>query len=209
MMDEQLRGLLEQIDPLPVDESPDAIRYRTLLETIMNTPLDTEPTATHAPSESGRPKRRLHRSPVFISGVAAAALTAIVISAAALKNDNDTVSRQSLAIANAGPTMASCLPFDVSVLAAMPVAFAGTATEITPTSVTVSVDRWYTAATAETDLVDIALPAGTTSAALDGVDFVLGERYLLTATDGNINGCGFSGPATPDLESAFSTAFGG
>ena len=43
MMDEQLRELLEQIDPMPVDESPDTTHYRTLLETIMSTPFDTEP----------------------------------------------------------------------------------------------------------------------------------------------------------------------
>lgn len=208
MMDEQLRELLQQIDPMPVDESPDTTAHRTLLETIMSTPLDAEAPATHARSESDRPSRRFRRSPMVIGGIAAA-VAAIVISTAVLSRDDDTVSRQSLAIADAGVTMSSCLPFDISVLADMPVAFAGTATEITATTVTVRVDRWFTSATSQTDVVDITLPAGTTSAALDGVDFVVGDRYLLTATEGTINGCGFSGPATPELEAAFTSAFGG
>ena len=45
--------------------------------------------------------------------------------------------------------------------------------------------------------------------ALDGVELVAGEEYLLTATDGVVNGCGFSGPSTPELEAAFDEAFGG
>jgi hypothetical protein len=36
----------------------------------------------------------------------------------------------------------------------------------------------------------------------------LGEQYLITATDGNVNYCGFSGPSTPELRSAFEEAFG-
>ncbi len=105
--------------------------------------------------------------------------------------------------------MSSCIAFDVNFLAALPVAFAGTATEITDTTVMLSVDRWFTTDSAETDVVAITLPAGGTSAALDRVDFVIGDRYLVTATDGVVNGCGFSGPATPEFEAAFTSAFGG
>ena len=55
----------------------------------------------------------------------------------------------------------------------------------------------------------VAVPSEQTSAALDGVDFGQGQRYLLTATGGVVNGCGFSGPATPELERAFDEAFPG
>ncbi len=88
----------------------------------------------------------------------------------------------------------------------MPVALAGTVTEVQPEQVTVDVDRWYRGGDA--DVVTIAVQSGN-SVALDGVDFRQGERYLITATDGTVNGCGFSGPATPDLEQAFDQAFGG
>ena len=100
----------------------------------------------------------------------------------------------------------SCIVFDVAFLAQMPVALAGTVTAVEPEQVTVDVDRWYRGGDA--DLVTIAVQSGN-SVALDGVEFRQGERYLITATDGIVNGCGFSGPATPELEQAFDEAFGG
>ncbi len=36
-----------------------------------------------------------------------------------------------------------------------------------------------------------------------------GGQYLITASGGTVNGCGFSGPATPDLTRAFEEAFAG
>ncbi|UOY02180.1 hypothetical protein [Blastococcus sp. PRF04-17] len=101
----------------------------------------------------------------------------------------------------------SCVMFDVAFLAQMPVAFAGTVTGIEDGQVSLDVDRWYRGGTAER--VTIAVPPEQSSAALDGVDFRTGERYLITATDGTVNGCGFSGPANPELESAYDEAFGG
>jgi hypothetical protein len=100
----------------------------------------------------------------------------------------------------------SCVQFDVQFLREMPVALAGTVTALHPGQVTLDVDRWYRGGSA--DRVTIAVQVNN-SAALDGVDFREGERYLLTATDGTVNGCGFSGPASAELESAFTEAFGG
>jgi hypothetical protein len=56
--------------------------------------------------------------------------------------------------------------------------------------------------------VTIAQPDPQSSVALDGVTFDVGRRYLLTATNGTVNGCGFSGPATADLERSYGEAFG-
>ena len=106
-----------------------------------------------------------------------------------------------------GGVMTSCIPFDVAILADMPVAFAATATAVDGDSVILDVDRWYAGGSGES--VTIAVPVGQTSAALDGVDFEQGEQYLLTATEGTVNGCGFSGPRTPELQKAFAKAFPG
>jgi hypothetical protein len=103
--------------------------------------------------------------------------------------------------------LASCIQFDVAFLRQMPVAFAGTATEVGGGRVVLAVDRWYRGGDA--DRVVLSVPGEQTSVALDGVDFRDGGRYLVTATDGTVNGCGFSGPATPELEDAFARAFGG
>ena len=66
-------------------------------------------------------------------------------------------------------------------------------------------DHWYRGGSA--DLVTVENLGG--SVALDGVEFVAGDDYLVTATDGVVNVCGFSGPATPELEASFEEAFGG
>ena len=110
-----------------------------------------------------------------------------------------------------GPVSASCMPFEVRFLRDMPVAFAGTVTSLDDDQVRLSVDRWYrgTAQQTQADAVTVAVPPETSSAALDGVDFRTGETYLLTATDGTVNGCGYSGPRTAELEAAYAEAFGG
>ncbi len=206
-MDDNLRQLLAQIDPVPAYVAVDdagSIRARTLLEEIMSTPINTTTAKDTGPGRAQDGRRRV---PMLIGGVAAAAIAAIAVVVLVVGDDDAPASRQTLAVAAPGTTMSSCLPFDVNVLAEMPVAFAGTVTEMSDTTVTVEVDRWYRASTGETDLVDVTLPEENTSAALDGVDFATGQRYLLTATDGTVNGCGFSGPATSELESAFASAF--
>jgi hypothetical protein len=43
---------------------------------------------------------------------------------------------------------------------------------------------------------------------LDGFEFVRGERYLITATEGTVNFCRYSGPWSQNLADAFQEAFG-
>jgi hypothetical protein len=115
-----------------------------------------------------------------------------------------------LAMPGGGTVRGSCIRFDVQFLRDMPVALAGTVTSITDTAVTLRVDKWYRASADQqrAEVVTLAVPSGQTSVALDGVDFSKGARYLLAATNGTVNGCGFSGPADPQLEAAYAEAFG-
>lgn len=70
------------------------------------------------------------------------------------------------------------------------------------------VDRWYKGGNA--DQITIALPPGDISPALiPGVDFVQGKSFLVTAVEGTVVGCGFSGPAPPELTKICDEAFGG
>ncbi len=46
-------------------------------------------------------------------------------------------------------------------------------------------------------------------ALIEGVEFTVGGRYLVTATDGVVGGCGLSGAYSPELESLFVAAFPG
>ena len=105
----------------------------------------------------------------------------------------------------AGQGLPRCRAFDVAVLRTMQVAFEGTVTATGGEQATLEVEHWFTGGDA--DRVTIDVPDGRTSEVL-GVEFRSGARYLVTATDGTVNGCGYSGPATPALENAFAEAFG-
>jgi hypothetical protein len=209
MSDDELRARLSRLDPAPAGTPVDpatSLRARSLMERAMTTPVQT-PTPS-VPDELARRRR-----PWLLAVAAAAVLVALVSGAFLLGGGGGDGGG-----AGAGPAplalelppadaAMSCIMFDVALLAEMPVAFGGTVTAIEDGQVAVDVDRWYRGGEAER--VTIAVPGQQTSAALDGVDFRTGERYLITATDGTVNGCGFSGPATPELESAFGEAFGG
>lgn len=187
------------LDPLPAS-SPAELKER-----VMQT-MD-QPTATPE-----RPASDRWRRPLVLAAAAVIVAATVGVGGVLTLTDDDPAPRPpaptTVALSAApGGAMSSCLPFDVALLADMPVAFAGTATAVNADAVTLDVDRWYTGGSAAQ--VTIRVPSGQSSIALDGVDFVDGQRYLLTATEGTVNGCGFSGRATPELEAAFAEAFSG
>lgn len=198
MTDDDLRARLARIDPVRSAGSSEpftSLRVQSLLEHAMSTPT---------PTRSRRPM------------LAAAAVLAIGAAGGGVfltqGDDNGpavvaapTILRLGLPAGGGGVSMNSCAPFDVNFLKGMTPAFAGTATTVTASSITLDVDRWYTGGDA--DQVVLSTPDATSSAALDGVEFEQGKRYLVTAAEGTVNGCGFSGLATPDLEKSFAEAF--
>jgi hypothetical protein len=209
MNDDELRARLSLLDPAPAGSPVDPAsspRAADLLESTMQT-LDLD-----APLPEQTTRRRWHRPALAAASVVVAA--ALGIGALQLTGDDDepavkaptTVALSVPAGSGDGTTMSSCIMFDVAILRDMPVALAGTVVAQDADSVTLDVDHWYKGGNA--DQVRIATPAGTTSVALDGVEFEQGKRYLLTATDGNVNACGYSGPATPELEKSYAEAFG-
>lgn len=208
MNDEDLRARLRAIDPArpggPLgalsDPTPDQVKERVM------SIIDNE---TAPVQHAGSRQPRWTRTTIALAG--AAVVLAVALGAVGLMTaTGDDPARRpgastlSLDVAS-GDVMSSCVQFDVAFLRDMPVALAGTVTAVDDDAVTLHVDRWYKGGSA--DQVRIAVPDGQTSAALDGVTFVEGERYLLTATDGTVNGCGFSGPATKELEAAYDEAF--
>lgn len=107
--------------------------------------------------------------------------------------------------AGGGDSMAMCLEFDIAILQAMSPAFGGTVVELTDSVATLEVDRWFTGGDAE--VVTINYTPGF-EALIGTPSLEVGQRYLITATDGVVNGCGYSGVATPEYEAAFEQAFG-
>ena len=106
--------------------------------------------------------------------------------------------------AGSGTSINSCVPFDVQFLRDMPVAFSGSATEVGDDSVTLEVDRWFKGGNA--DVVRLS-NYDLSTVSLDGFTFEQGDRYLITATEGTVNFCGFSGPWNQELADAFDEAF--
>lgn len=201
--DDVLRARLSAADPAggPVDPATSS-RAHELMEHAMTTTELSPPTA----AEPGR-----NRRPLLLAAAAAVVALAVGTTLALSGGSTPAPARPApTTVALSAPDglgAASCAPFDVAVLRGMPVALSGTVVAVDPANATLDVDRWYRGGTS--DQVTIAIAAGQTSAALDGVDLVQGGRYLLTATDGTLNGCGFSGPATPELQKAYDEAFGG
>lgn len=212
MNDKALREFLARRNPVPPDhpvDPPTSERARALRERIMTT--------------TPVPPRATRRSVVPLAlagGAVAAGMLAVGLALGGIApfgSDAVPGSQPSGAPAQAlelrlpsTNAASSCVMFDVSILAGMDVAFGGTATQVEQRSVVLEVDRWYRGSpTPEPEVVRLATPDPSSSAILDGVRFEPGKRYLVTATrDGDVNGCGFSGPATADLQKAFSQAFG-
>jgi hypothetical protein len=211
-VNDELREQLGRLDPMhpgvPV-ESATTPSSRTRLENIMNTPLiaeeDTHSESTPRPASVSAHRRRLRMT----VGVAAAAIVAVggaVVVLNSADEDTDVTAGPPIELSlGDSNVMSSCMVFDVAVLADMSPAFAGTTTAVDGETVTLTIDRWYTGGDADTVVLNGA--AGS-PALIDGFEFEIGRQYLITAAEGNVNFCGYSGPATPELTSAFDTAFG-
>jgi hypothetical protein len=102
---------------------------------------------------------------------------------------------------------AMCIVFSTEILADMPVAFSGTAIDVGDESVLLEVDRWYRGG--DQDQVRLSAPSSDAILLEGTVAFAAGQRYLVTATDGVVNSCGYTADWTPEMAAAFADAFGG
>jgi hypothetical protein len=172
------------------------------------------------PEHDGPPGRSRRRWIVAIVAAAVVLVAAVALVVAAVAGDDGDGGEGSDGGSTAGAdadlgttlelslgaddALASCLALDVAILADMSPAFAATATSVDGETVTLDVDQWYAGGDAES--VVLQAPAGM-QALIDGFDFEVGEQYLITATDGSVNYCGYSGLATPELTAAYDSAF--
>ncbi|MGH9134407.1 MAG: hypothetical protein ACRDZZ_10755 [Ilumatobacteraceae bacterium] len=172
---------------------------------MSTSPTQTSPAeATRAEAPTARRKRWPLAALASAAAVAAIAVTAAVVTGGS--SDDDPV-MASYALQASDP-MAMCLAIDEAPPPPSGAsAFAGTVTDVTAENVTVEVDHTYAGEPA--DVVTLTTGADVTAVALDGVEFVAGERYLVTAVDGLVQICGASGPATPELEAVYARWFPG
>lgn len=200
-MTDELRQRLARIDPMHSDvptESTAEGPSRELLEQIMSTPTK---------------ERQIPQSPQRRTWIAVAAVTALLVAIAAgigLGGDTGTPSIQDKAPialeAGTEDLMAICIAFSPEELErSAELAFAGTVTAVEGNAVTLTVDNWFRGGDDATEVV-LNAPQGM-EALIGGFPFAVGDQYLISAQSGTVNYCGFSGAATPELRTAFETAF--
>lgn len=198
---DDLRHRLRGTDPVATVPA-DPARIRTLAEATMSTTLDETGRTTTSGGRRTGPGLR-----VLVAAAVVAALGAAGLLALGADDGQPTAAPETLELTlPPGEVMSSCLQYSVDVLAQMPVAFSGTATDVDDGVVRLEVDRWYRGGSA--DVVELENPTGPMTS-IDGIEFTAGSRYLVTATDdGTVNGCGYTTGWTEGMARDFAQAFG-
>ena len=157
------------------------------------------------------------RRPWLLVAAAAAAVAAIGGGVFALTNGDEddggakdpaAEPRKELALTLAPyDSMQMCIEFSPDVLEPMEVAFSGKVDEVEGTTVHLTPDRWYRGGDGANVIV---LTAGDEEVLLEGgITFEEGERYLVSAVDGQVATCGLSAPYSDEMAAAYDEAFGG
>jgi hypothetical protein len=106
----------------------------------------------------------------------------------------------------AEPPTERCMLPNVDVLRQQEVALDGVVRSVAGGDATLEPTRFY--AGDEADAVVVKAPDGDLQALLAAVDFREGDRYLVSATNGRVTLCGFSGPFSTQLAALYDRAFG-
>lgn len=193
-MKDELRERLARLDPMPPGVPTEGVTTpssQELMEEIISTQVREK---TLEPAHSRR----------WMSVAAAMALVVGVAAAFALGSDRGG---QAMVLGASDPGITGiCLQFSVEQLAMAEVAFEGTAVSVDGTSVELEVDRWFKGG--EAGKVLLEAPTGL-ELLIDGIAFEVGASYLISASNGAVDYCGYSGGANDQLRSAFQAAFGG
>jgi hypothetical protein len=201
-MSDELFERVRRRDPMPPTvpvEPVDGLPAAELMEHIMTLPI------THD-VESSSP-RRVRRGPRWLVAGLATAVVGVggVLAAVNIGGGTaDAPTTVSYPLTPFDPLTSICLPISEQPQpTAEAIAFGGTVTSIDGDRVVVDVDTWFQ--NGDADQVELVIGPDMPSPALDGVEFVVGTRYLVTVADGAVGICGVSGPASPELEAIYAT----
>lgn len=112
-----------------------------------------------------------------------------------------------LALPPGGPSMQTCIRFSAEALMPMEMAFDGTAAQVASGRVVIEVGHWYRGGDAPR--VELTTRVGDSVTLEGSLKFEQGRRYLVTATAGVVNSCGFTLEWTPEAAATFQRAFAG
>ena len=213
--DPQLRALLAQSDPAraltPADQQGLARLLLDIQEDTVSNDLDIR---TDLPQQT----TALRRRGALASLVVAAAVATIAgggYAAVSSPQDNGSVEQAGPSTSPVDPVVlsleaptslpAKCAVPTAELLAGADVAFAGTVTAIEGDVVTFSPTETYAGAAA--DEIEIVGMSPDVRALTGQPEFVVGGTYLVSATDGQMSACGFSGESSPELQNLYDLAF--
>lgn len=196
-MTDELEARLRAADPMrtadPGEWSPS--RLADLVEATMNEPKTSQ--------------RRSWAVPAAAAVLVALAVGGVAV-AQTVRDESGSAGSASaaameLTVQGAGTSLGTCIPFSIGTLSEMPVAFSGSVVDLGEGRVLLEVDHWYRGGSVSQ--VELTSP-DLSRVALDGaVTFAAGQRYLVTATDGVVNACGYTAVWSSDTAAAFDTAF--
>ncbi|MFD0483432.1 hypothetical protein ACFQ46_12570 [Kineococcus sp. GCM10028916] len=195
MTDDELRALLQEVDPAR-DLTPLSTHHvRAKAENTMT----TETPRRRAARPRGRTRILLG------AGVGVVAATVVVLGVVvlgAVGRGDPSVTRLTAAVTD--PT-ASCAVLSPDLLTDQDTAFAARAVAVSGGEVTLEVTHRYRGSVSEEVRVE---QVGAQSSEDGPAPFAAGTDYLLSADGGRLTGCGLSGPASPELQALYDTAFG-
>lgn len=191
MDDKELRNRVQKLDPMSSGVETRSVKdesSRQMLEAIMEQPV------SGVGGDSGR------RMQWFF---AAAAVVAVALGSFAIFGGSPAGPPLQLSLGDSN-AISSCMPVSAEFLKDMPVAFEGTATAVDGDLVTLDVGEWFAGGDAAT--VELVAQSGM-QALIGGIDFEVGTTYLVSATEGTVNFCGYSDVASPELRAIYDEAF--
>jgi hypothetical protein len=218
--DDELRALLRGADPAGSLSPADPAGLAILLEDIMSADLDIRPDADEGNRATGTHGR--NRLTWLVAAAAVAAIAAggtFAVNGLSGSDNTPQASHQTPAVTApdaraplAGQTteltvgaQAKCAVPSAALLAQYDQAFQGTVTAIDGDTVTLQATDVYNGEVGET--VQVTAPQAMVRAMIQQVKFQVGGTYLVSAYGGSVSMCGFSGPASGDLQKLFTEAF--
>jgi hypothetical protein len=211
--DQQLRDQLRALDPAASLPPAEPAWVARLLEDTMSDDLDYDMPETRATGVHERSRLTwlvAAAAVILIAGVSAFVPiergTDDVPAAGPSGTPADPTTVTSLAVPSDAGT-AKCAVPSADILAQQGVAFDGVVDEISDGMVTLTPTMFY--AGDPTDIVRVEAPPAALEGLLLSVQFEVGQRYLVSAADGQVSLCGYSGAWTPELEQLYVEAFPG
>ena len=202
LSDDQLKQLIRTTDQAPADRALPALR--TPLAALVEAAVSDQPAVRS-------PDRRHMWWSITVAAAVLIAAVAVAVTVTTRGDSGNTGHQRAKTVlqlalpASDGTSIGSCVPFSLQVLADMPVAFSATATDVSGEAITLDVDHWYRGGSA--DQVRLTAPDPATVSLQGGIRFTSGTRYLITATNGTVNYCGYSAKWSSELERQFQDAF--